>query len=348
MTEEISTWKGEMMVGFLIDKLDRAGNRSLQKNLAKLLKNVLNWKKPAPIASEFNTFMVGASKVRYEEFDEVHERAAVEPDILGLIKENMKRSEGVLRERTALNRSELEAHQILAKFCQTTPSCPANPLVLFADTNQTMTDFVQNSINHLVDNSWMFYWSFDRAGDERIVVHDGTYRRRYTFGEAESSLHTFDELLILNFAHEFLVSLNKLAGDVNTRINRVVNSFKGETTKIHISDPDLASEAFRIIIGDLVAAIDAYRTCIRQVTRIEEVHNSAKDEFEILAEFKASPAGTRDLLERITHVENLDQLKAKFQEGLETLLNFQKIIRDLEKEAVQIGTIHVNLEGFHL
>ena len=40
-----SKWTGEVMIGFLIDKLDRSGNKDIQKKLTKLMKKIFHQKK---------------------------------------------------------------------------------------------------------------------------------------------------------------------------------------------------------------------------------------------------------------------------------------------------------------
>lgn len=333
------SWTGELIVGFLIDKLDRYGNKKLQQDLEKMLKKKLHWKKPKPTVGEFNTFMLANSHCKNTDFVEADARVNAEKPINTIYSEYIRRTKKRLRSRTRRNRSELESHRILAKFLETTSNCPPNPEGLIAQQNQKMVDFIEKKIDYIVERSWILFWSFDQAGEDRIVVHDGTFHRKYEIEKSSSALHAFDELLILNFAQPFLKSLNQLLDDITTRVNNVKDAFEG-SNNVSISDPDLASEAFGILVGDLVGGIDALRTIVRQITRIEEIQTSTHKEIELLNGFG------KEIKDRISNGKNLTDLKAKYEDNIATLQNLQDSLRKLQKEAQQ-GKIQANLEQFH-
>jgi putative ABC transport system ATP-binding protein len=333
------SWTGELIVGFLIDKLDRYGNKKLQQDLQKILKKKLHWKKPKPTVGEFNTFMLANSHCKNTDFVESDTRANAEKPINTLYREYIGRTTKHLRSRTRRNRSELESHRILAKFLETTSNCPQNPEDLFAQQDQKMVDFIEKKIDYIVERSWIIFWSFDQAGEDRIVAHDGTFHRKYDNEKFSSALHAFDELLILNFAQPFLKSLNQLLDDITTRVNNVKSAFEG-SNDLTISDPDLASEAFGILVGDLVGGIDALRTIVRQITRIEEIQSSTHKEIELLNGFG------KEIKDRISNGKNLSDLKVKYENNIATLRNLQNSLRKLQKEAQQ-GKIQANLEQFH-
>ena len=332
-------YTGELMVGFLIDKLDRFGNKKLQKDLQKVLQKRLHQKKPKPTVGEFNTFMLANGHYKNIDFIESQARDNAEKPVHALYREYIKRTSKRLRSRTKCNRSELESHRILAKFLEIIPSCPPNPEDLLAQENQKMVGFLEKTIDYIVERSWIIFWSFDQTGEDRIVVHDGLFHRKYEVEKSFSALHAFDELLILNFAQPFLKSLNQLLNDITKRANNVRDSFEG-SNYISISDPDLASEAFGILVGDLVGGIDALRIIIRQITRIEEIQSSAHEEIELLNGFG------KEIRARINNGENLTELKAKFENNIEILRNLQNSLRKLQKEAQQ-GKLQANLDQFH-
>ncbi|MHA2247463.1 MAG: hypothetical protein ACXADY_21120, partial [Candidatus Hodarchaeales archaeon] len=324
---------GELIVGFLIDKLDRYGNKKLNQDLQKIMKKKLHWKKNKPIVGEFNTFMLANSHCKNTDFVESDARVNTENTIRALYREYIGRTTKRLRSRTRRNRSELESHRILAKFLETTSNSPTNPESLITQQNQKMVDFIEKKIDYIVERSWIIFWSFDQAGEDRIVVHDGTFHRKYE--KSSSALHAFDELLILNFAQPFLKSLNQLLDDITIRVNNVKGAFAG-SNNVSISDPDLASEAFGILVGDLVGGIDALRTIVRQITRIEEIQSSTHEEIELLNGFG------KEIKDRIRNGKNLSDLKAKYENNIATLRNLQNSLRKLQKEAQQ-GKIKANL-----
>ncbi|MFX0174287.1 MAG: ABC transporter ATP-binding protein, partial [Candidatus Hodarchaeota archaeon] len=255
-----------------------------------------------------------------------------------IYREYIKRTSKRLRSRTKRNRSELESHRILAKFLETIPNCPSNPRDLITQENQKMVNFIEKTIDYIVERSWILFWS-DPVGEDRIVVYDGTFHRKYDPEQYSSALHAFDELLILNFAQPFIKSLDQLLDDLTKRVNNVRDSFEG-SKEVVISDLDLALEAFGILIGDLVGGIDALRTIIRQIRRIEEIQSSAREEIELLNGFGEV------IRNRISNGKNLTDLKDKFESNIDSLLDLQNSLRKLQKEAQQ-GIFHVNLEHFH-
>ena len=333
------TWNGQLMVGFLIDKLDRFGNKKLQADLQKTMKKRLHKNKSKPTTGEFNTFMLANGYCKNIDFLDSQKRIDAENPIHSLYREYIKRTSKLLRSRTKRNRSEIESQRILAKFLETTSNCPPNPEELITLENQKMVDFIEDTIDNIVERSWIIFWSFDQAGEDRIVVHDGTFHRKYDIENSSSALHAFDELLVLNFAASFLKSLNQLLDDITTRVNDVRDAFEGSNDLI-ISDPDLASEAFGILVGELVGGIDALRTIIRQITRIEEIQSSTHDEIELLNGFG------KEIKNRISNGKNLVELKAKYESNIETLRKLQNSLRKLQKKAQQ-GKIKANLEQFH-
>ncbi|MFX0185538.1 MAG: ABC transporter ATP-binding protein [Candidatus Hodarchaeota archaeon] len=330
---------GKLMVGFLIDKLDRFGNKRLKQDLQKGLKKGLHQKKPKPNVDEFNTFILANGHYRNVDFIESRTRSNVEKPIKSIYRDYIKRTSKRLRSRTKRNRSELESHRILTKFLETIPNCPPNPRDLITQENQKMVDFIEEAIDYIVERSWILFWSFDQAGEDRIVVYDGTFHRKYNPEQSSSALHAFDELLILNFAQPFLKSLNQLLDDLTKRVNNVRDSFEG-SKEVIISDLDLALEAFGILIGDLVGGIDALRTIVRQIRRIEEIQSSAREEIELLNGFGEV------IRNRISNGKNLTELKEKFESNIDSLLNLQNSLRKLQKEAQQ-GKFYANLEQFH-
>jgi len=325
------TLNGQLMVGLLIDKLDRFGNNNLKKDLHKTLKT--------HTVGEFNTFMLSNGHLKNINLIGSQNRLKAEKPIHSLYHKYIKRSSKLLRSRTKRNRSELESHRILVKFLETTSNCPLNPEDLITQENQKMVDFIEQAIDYIVKRSWIIFWSFEQAGEDRIVVHDGTFHRKYEIEKSSSALHAFDELLILNFAQPFLKSLNQLLDDISMRANDVKSAFEG-TNIVPISDPDLASEAFGILVGDLVGGIDALNTIVRQLTRIEEIQSTTHEEIELLNGFG------KEIKDRISNGKNLADLKVKFENNIETLRNLQKSLRKLQKEAQQ-GKIQANLEQFH-
>ncbi|MFX1283803.1 MAG: ABC transporter ATP-binding protein [Promethearchaeota archaeon] len=324
-----NTWNGQLMVGFLIDKLDRFGNKKLQKDLQKTLKT--------STVGELNTFMLANSHYKNIDGIKSQNRLETEKPIHSLYRKYIKRTSKLLRSRTKRNRSEIESHRILARFLETMTNCPPNPEDLITQENHKMVDFIEHAIDFIVERSWIIFWSFDEAREDQIVVHDGTFHRKY--GESSSALHAFDELLILNFAQSFLKSLNQLLDDISARTNDVKSAFEGSNI-ITISNPDLASEAFGILLGDIVGGIDALRTIVRQITRIKEIHSIAHEEIELLNGFG------KEIKHRISNGKNLADLKLKYENNIETLRILQKSLRKLQKEAQQ-GKIRVNLEQFH-
>ncbi|MFX1517177.1 MAG: hypothetical protein ACFFC6_12815, partial [Promethearchaeota archaeon] len=262
-----SSTNDELMVGFLINKLARHENKKLQNELHKVLKKGLKNKKSKLSVGEFNTFLLANSQYTNTNFLEPKMRSLEEP-IHSLYRDYLKKTTKLLRTRMKWNRSELESNRILAKFLESTPKCPPNPNNLISQENQKMETFLEQTINYIVERSWILFWAFNNKGEDRIIIHDGTFHREYEFGKSFSALNAFDELLILNFAYYFLKSLEKLLNDITERVSNVRDSFSGSKT-ISVSDPDLASEAFGILVGDLVGGIDALQTIIRQITRIE-------------------------------------------------------------------------------
>lgn len=333
------SWTGEIMVGVLIDKLDRYGNKKLQRDLQKVLKKNLHVKKPKPTAEEFNTFMLANGHCKNMDFIESDVRINTEKPIHSLYRDYIKRTRRLFHSRTKRNRSELESHKILAEFLKTTPDCPPNPEVLISQENQKMVDFLEKTVDYIVERSWIIFWSFDQAGEDRIVVHQGIFHRKYELEKSPSALHAFDELLILNFAQPFLKSINRLLDDISIRVDNIRDSFEGNN-EVPISDPDLASEAFGILVGDLVGGIDALRTIVRQITRIEEIQASAREEIELLNGFG------EEIRARVNNGKNLAELKAKFQNKIMILRKLQDSLRKLQKEVHQ-GKIQVNLDVFH-
>ncbi|MFX0126127.1 MAG: ABC transporter ATP-binding protein [Candidatus Hodarchaeota archaeon] len=335
----ISSTNDELMVGFLINKLDRLENKKLQDHLHKVLKKGLQNKKSKLSVGEFNTFLLANTQFTNINFLEPKARSLVEEPIHSLYRDYIKKAAKLLRNRMKCNRSELESNRILAKFLESTPKCPPNPKNLISQENQKMETFLEQTINYIVERSWILFWAFKDTGEDRIVIHDGTFHRKYVVGKSSSALNAFDELLILNFAYYFLKSLEKLLKDITERVNNVRDSFSGSKT-IPISDPDLASEAFGILVGDLVGGIDALRTIIRQITRIEEIQSSAYEEIELLNGFG------KEIRARVNNGKNLSELKREFKTNVETLRDLQNSIRELQKGAQQ-GEIIVNLEKFH-
>ncbi|MFX1506662.1 MAG: ABC transporter ATP-binding protein [Promethearchaeota archaeon] len=335
----ISSTNDELMVGFLINKLDRSENKKLQNDLHKILKKRLKTKKPKLSVGEFNTFLLANS--HYTNINSLEPKAGfiVEEPIHSLYCDYTQKSTNLLRNRMKCNRSELESNRILAKFLESIPKCPPNPRDLISQENQKMETFLEETIHYIVERSWILFWAFKHTGEDRIVIHDGTFYREYEVGKSSSALNAFDELLILNFAYYFLKSLKKLLKDITERVNNVRDSFSGSKA-IPISNPDLASEAFGILVGDLVGGIDALRTIIRQITRIEEIQSSAAEEIELLNGF-----GT-EIKARVNNGKNLSELKMEFKINIETLRDLQNSIRELQKAAQQ-GEITVNLEKFH-
>ncbi|MHA2365446.1 MAG: hypothetical protein ACXAC7_15930, partial [Candidatus Hodarchaeales archaeon] len=330
---------GKIFVGFLIDKLNRSGNNKLKQKLEKNLKN-LNGKKHSTSAGEFNTFMIGNGPCKYIDFINPNDRLNVEKTLQSLYQKYIKKSFKIKKR----SRSEIEAHKTLVKFLKTTPECPIDPLAILRKENQQMVNYIQDSINTLIQKSWIIFWSFEQAGKERIVTQNGVYSRKYHPDNSSSALHAFDELLILNFAKKFIESLNKLSEDINNSIKHLKASFEEDTehsSEISIINTELASEAFRILFGDLVGGIDALRTMIHQVTRIEEINHSAQDELELLKEF-----GT-EFEDQLNSNRNLSKLRTKLHNDISLLRNFQEDIRELEKNASQ-GKLLVNFtNGFH-
>ncbi|MFW9994920.1 MAG: ABC transporter ATP-binding protein [Candidatus Odinarchaeota archaeon] len=335
-----STITGEVMVGFLIDKLDQLGNRRLQEDLQKALKKKLHWKKTEPATGEFNTFMLANGQCKNIDFLESEARIDTEETIRSIHRNYINRTGKLLRSRTKRNRSEIESHRILARFLETIPGCPANPESMITQENQKMVNFIEKAISSIVERSWIIFWSFDQAGEDRIAAYDGTFQRQHAVKMSSPALHAFDELLILNFAKFYLKSLDQLLGDITRRVNEVQNSFEGSSETIEISDPDLAAEAFGILIGDLVGGIDALRTIVRQITRIEEIQSLAHEEIEFLNGFG------EEIKARVSNGKNLTELRVKLEKNIGILHNLQNTIRNLEKESHQ-GKIRVNLEGFH-
>lgn len=332
-------WNSELMVGFLIDKLDRFGNKKMQNDVHKVLKKRLHNKKSKPSVGEFNTFILANGHSKNTDFLGSEARVIVEKPIKSLYRDYIKRTSKLLRIRTKCNRSEIESHKILAKFLEKTPRCPPNPETLINQENQKMVNFLEKTISYIVERSWILFWSFERTGEDRIVIHDGTFHRKYEVGKSSSALHAFDELLILNFAHHFLKSLKQLLNDITERVNNVRDSFEGSKV-IPISDPDLATEAFGILVGDLVGGIDALRTIVRQITRIGEIQSTAHEEIELLNGFG------KEIKARVNNGKNLSELKMKFENNITILRDLQNSLRKLQKEAQQ-GKIHANLEKFH-
>jgi putative ABC transport system ATP-binding protein len=328
------------MVGLLINKLARLENKKLQNDLQKVLKKELQNKKSKLSVGEFNTFLLANSHYTSTNFLEPTMRSLVEEPIHSLYRDYIKKSAKLLRARMRCNRSELESNRILAKFLESTPKCPPNPKNLISQENQKMETFLEQTINYIVERSWILFWAFKHMGEDRIIIHDGTFHRTYGVDKSSSALNAFDELLILNFAHYFLESLKQLLEDVTNRVNNTRDSFEGSKV-MSITDPDLASEAFGILIGDLVGGIDALRTIVRQVTRIEEIQSAARAEIELLNGFG------NEIRARVNNGKNLSELKREFKTNIETLRDLQNSIRELQKGAQQ-GEIIVNLEKFHL
>jgi putative ABC transport system ATP-binding protein len=335
----VSSTNDELMVGFLINELDRSENKKLQNDLHKVLKKRLKTKKTKLSVGEFNTFLLANSYYTNINSLEPKARSLVEEPIHSLYRNYIKKTVKRLRTRMKCNRSEVESNRILAKFLESTPKCPPNPKDLISLENQKMETFLEQTINYIVERSWILFWAFKHIGKDRIIIHDGTFHREYEVGKSSSALNAFDELLILNFAYYFLKSLEKLLKDITERVNNVRDSFSGSKT-IPILDPDLASEAFGILVGDLVGGIDALRTIIRQITRIEEIQSSAYEEIELLNGFG------KEIRARVNNGKNLSELKRKFKTNIETLRDLQNSIRELQKGAEQ-GEIIVNLEKFH-
>jgi putative ABC transport system ATP-binding protein len=325
---------GEVMVGFLIDKLDRAGNKKFEQDLQKTLKKSLKWKRPSPTVGEFNTFMIGTGRCEYRNFAEPQNRIAAEKAIQILYRKYVARSLNLLQSRMKRNRSEIEAHKILAKFLETIPDCPANPKSVISAKNREMVNCIEKTITMIVDQSTIIFWSFNGVGDERIVLSENIYQRQQ---KEHSILHAFDELLILNFAHQFLRSLKELARDVCTHVDQIHGSLPG-SAEVTILDPELASEVFKILIGDLVGGVDSFRTMIRQINRIEEISISSRDEITLLSEFG------EDFAARLMNGQYSRELKAELQQNLEILQHLQTVLRKLEKQALT-GKIQVNLAG---
>ncbi len=388
-----NTHSGDLMVGFIIDKLDRTANQKFQKDLQNTLKKIetekrnriidlvynslkfvlkpvsftyrnlvkkpiililhlilrsrydqrakkkINSENASIAVSEFNTFMIGTSQCKYQYFDELNKRTSAEQTIHKMYQNYMKRVEKRLQSRNKRNRSELEAHKTLAKFLKTLPNCSADPQELITKENQQMVNYIQNTISSIINHSGIIFWSFDKTGDERLVIYDGIYQRQYTPNIDVAATHAFDELLILNFARPFLKSLAQLSKDISIRVNQVLLSLDG-STELLIPNSELASEAFRIIIGDLVGGIDALRTMIRQVTRIQEIHLAAKNELKLLSEFGS------ELKVEFNHIEQYAQLINELHEDIETLKKLQVHFRNLDRE-IQSGKIKVDQDKFH-
>ncbi|MFX1512909.1 MAG: ABC transporter ATP-binding protein [Promethearchaeota archaeon] len=389
-----STKSGELMVGFVIDKLDRTGNQTLQSELHTALINlekgrmeifldkyvyrllslpfrlatftyrnlirkpiksayifitkIRNKKKPqidnkqektALTVGEFNTFIIGNSQCDYANFDAPPKRIRAEEIIRNKYQKYLKRTTKRFQTRIKRNKSELQAHKTLAKFLKTIPGCPPDPEGKIREENRKMTNYIEDSIARIINQSEIIYWSFNQTGKESIVVHDGVYHRQFSPEMTPSAVHAFDELLILNFARPFLKSLYKLIQDISKRVKQAVDSLDG-STETTINNPRLASEAFRILVGDLVGGIDAFRTMIRQVTRIQEVHLAAKDELELLSEFGG------ELKVEFNHIEQYTQLISDLQEDITILKMLQKKFQQLERDSQQ-SRIRINPQGFH-
>ncbi|MFX0015318.1 MAG: ABC transporter ATP-binding protein [Promethearchaeota archaeon] len=335
----INNLNNELITGFLIDKLDQQGNDKLERKLQKVLEKKLCIGKSKPKTGEFNTFMLANGHCKAEYCIEFETRVDIEETIHSLYQEYAERALKLLHSRTKCNRSEREAQQILAKFLKTTPNCPSNPEKVIIQENLKMVHFIEKAIDYIVDRSWMIFWAFNQEGKDRIVVHDGTFHREYDKRNDSSALHAFDELLILNFGHSFLRSLSQLLNDITKRVNNVKDSFAGSNV-ISISDPGLAAEAFGILVGDLVGGIDALRTIIRQITRINEIQSSAYEEIELLNGFG------KEIRVRVNNGKNISELKTGFEENIKSLKDLKISIQNLQKD-VQQGKIQVNLEDFH-
>ncbi len=329
----------ELAVGFLIDKLNQLGNKKLQKRLHKLLKKGPIGRKMEPEVGEFNTFMLANTRYNNSDFNDEESRKSIENSLSTLYQEYVKQSAKLLRSRTKRNRSELESHKILANFLTSIPKCPANPGKLITKENQKMIEYVEKSLLHIIERSWIIFWAFKQKGEDRIKVQGKIFHRKYDVDTSSSALHTFDELLILNFARPFLKALDQLLQDTNNRVNNIEDAFNG-SDKIEIINPNLCSEAFGILSGDLVGGIDALRTIIRQIARIAEIQGSAKEEIEILNGFG------EDIRKTVNNGKNLLELKSNFEKLIETLQNLQVSIRHLAKQAIE-GKIEINLEYFH-
>lgn len=330
-------WNNELLVGFLIDKLDQLGNKKLQKKLYKVLKKQFKEKKAKPEVLEFNTFMLANTRCNNNYFKKSDARISIEKSLHSLYAEYVERTSKLLHSRTKRNRSELESHRILAKFLSSIPNCPANPGEIITQENRKMIDFLEKSFLHIIEYSWIIFWT--AKGEDRITVQDGVFHRNYDPNTSTSALHAFDELLILNFAHPFLKSLNQLVQDTTNRVNKIKGAFEG-SDKIKNINSQLTSEAFGILGGDLVAGIGALRTIIRQVTRIEEIQRSAKQEIEILNGFG------EDIRKKVNNGKNLVELKNNLQNIIQMLKDLQALVRQLNRQVIE-GEFEVNLENFH-
>ncbi|MHA2054445.1 MAG: ABC transporter ATP-binding protein, partial [Candidatus Hodarchaeales archaeon] len=329
----------ELLVGFLIDKLYQLGNKKLQKRLHKVLKRGLKSRKMKPEVVEFNTFMLANTRSNNGDFDNEESRKSIEKSLYSLYTDYVQKTSKLLRSRTKRNRSEIESHKILADFLLSIPKCPTNPEKVITKENQKMIDYIEKSLLSIIERSWIIFWTFRQKGEDRIIVQDKIYHRKYDITTSSSALHTFDELLILNFANPFLKALNQLLQDTNSRVNNIEAAFI-RSDKVKITNPDLCSEAFGILSGDLVGGIDALRTIIRQITRIEEIQSSAKEEIEILNGFG------EDIRNIVNNGKNLLTLKSDFNKVIEMLKKLQVSIRHLAKQAME-GNIEINLESFH-
>ncbi len=329
----------ELLVGFLIDKFDQPGNKKLQKKLHKLLKKGFKDKKTKPKVLEFNTFMLANISGSNGHFNQSEARISLEKSLYSLYKDYVKRTSKRFRSRTKRNRSELESHKILAKFLSSIPNSPDNPEEIITRENRKMINFLEKNFLHIIERSWIIFWAFKQKGEDRIIVEDKVYHRNYDLQTSSSGLHAFDELLILNFAHPFLKSLNRLLQDTISRVDNIRDAFDGSDT-LEIINPDLTSEALGILGGDLVGGIDAVRTIVRQINRIEEIQTSSKQEIEILNGFGD------EIRKTVNNGKNLADIRSSFKNIIEVLMDLQILVRDLNKQALE-GRIEVNLEKFH-
>ncbi len=332
-------WNTDLQVGFLIDKLDHFGNDKLQKKLRKLLKKKFNDKKMRPEVVEFNTFILAKAHCNNGDFDKSESRITTEKNLHSLYQDYVKRSSKLLRSRTKRNRSEIESHGILEKFLTSIPKCPDNPGHIISEENRKMIDFIEKSFLHIIERSWIIFWAFKQKGEDRIIIQNEIFHRNYDRKSSSSALHAFDELLILNFTRPLLKSFDHLLQNINNRVENIEDAFKG-SIKIGITNPELASEAFGILIGELVGGIDAIHTIIRQITRIEEIQNSAKQEILILNGFG------EEIRKTVNNGRNLQEMKSKFQGIITTLKNLQISIRELINQTKE-GNIEINLDNFH-